>query len=531
MITFQPNCTFPTTDPSGFVDGPNIRSTMNIVWSCVSIIILSTWSVLHLTVPPDITAKSRLQWFRKNIYLLQRKLKWMGIMLVFPEYLLGIGTTNLFAAWVNNPKLKELAQADDVPWSITHTIFANMGGIAIRFSEPGEQEVLNQQCPQPSEPSDLISAEKPISIPEKYDQLSESPVHGPMTQPVTGRKDSRVFIEDKASNDSTSRMPPESEDLPEFIQTFRKKQERHLAGLGEIPWVPFGPHLALATSESHGTQTNIANYNAYHIAPLHGNVWVLDAKQLILARRYEVIQKLPSLRLEEIQDKSKSDGVVRLLAVFQVLWLIVQLIARRIANTPSSALEISTLAFSSCAFIIYMIEWPKPKDVGVPIYLDTDAVVTPAAFSAIAEAAPITFLQTRRYYIPQSCVHQVMEGRFERKHVDRLMIVMSILSITLFGGIHVFAWNLNYPTPVERLLWRISALSVAIAPTISALLVLLESVTLGSTDTFSKWSVTVLAPLYLSSRMYLLAESFRSLYFLPRNGFVATWETNSLHIG
>jgi hypothetical protein len=53
MKTFQPNCTFPPPGPT-FVSGPNVRSTFDIVWSCLSVIILSTWSILHLNVPEQI---------------------------------------------------------------------------------------------------------------------------------------------------------------------------------------------------------------------------------------------------------------------------------------------------------------------------------------------------------------------------------------------------------------------------------------------------------------------------------------------
>ncbi|OQU99761.1 hypothetical protein CLAIMM_05348 [Cladophialophora immunda] len=448
---------------------------MDIIWSCTSIIIISTWSVLHLTVPPDIKPKSKLQVLRKEFYFFGRKISWMGVMLAFPEYLVGISTTNLFASWVNNQHLKELADADDVPWSLTHTTLANMGGIAIRFSDPGDRGVSGGQCQQSSVPGGLASTKEATNVVEERNR-GISPTVAEVLQ-----------------------SPPQIEQMPYFIKEFQRNQEQHLAALGEIPWAPFKPHLALAINarpDTHGLWRSTEKYKAKHIAPLHGNIWILDSKQLALARS-------------------------TLLAI--------HLISRRIADIPSTPLEISTVAFSSCAFIIYMAEWPKPKDVGIPFYFDTSTTVSPATFATIARAAPISFLQTRRYYIPESVVHQVVDGRFEKKHIDRLMVLSSILSITAFGGIHLFAWGLEFPTSVEQLLWRMSALTVAIAPTISALLVLLESVLLQRTDKMSRWSVAVLAPLYLASRVYIMVESFRSLYFLPPQAFVSTWATNAPH--
>jgi hypothetical protein len=535
MIVFRPNCSFPTTEPSGFVYSPNIRSTLDIVWSCTSIIILSTWSVLHLTVPPDIKAKSLRQKFRKQIYLLQRKISWMGIMLMFPEYLLAIGAANWLVARENTRTLEKLAKGDKVPWSRTHTIQADMGGMAVCFSERSKQTTSNRKSRRSSISSDNISREGPISASKRRDQLPDSIVHSPMTQPVNECTYSKKFMEPTVS---ISRMPLESEGLPKFIQDFQKSQKRYLSGLGKIKWEPFGRHLGLAAEYAEDTfHTSPANKTtitkANHLAPLHGNIWILDSKQLALAREHGVIKELPFVYKEEIQDKSKSDGLVRILAVIQVLWLVVQMVSRRIVRVSSSALEFSTLAFSSCAFIIYLIEWRKPKDVAVPIYIKTDAVVSPETFRAVAEAAPTIFMRDRYYCMPQSCVHQVIEGpgRYKGEHVDRLIVLTSILTTTLFGGVHLLAWNLDFPTPVERLLWRTAALSVAIVPTICALLVLVESLVFGTTNRTSKPVVFIFGPLYISSRLYLIVESFRSLYFLPSETFIATWAISSPHIG
>ncbi|KAF2252328.1 hypothetical protein BU26DRAFT_420876 [Trematosphaeria pertusa] len=479
MRSFQPNCTFPRTEPAGFINNPNIRSTLDIVWSCTSIIILSTWSVLHLTVPPDIQAKSKRQIIRKHLYLLQRKLSWMGIMLMFPEYLLAIGASNLFAAIENNRTLQKLAADDGVPWSKTHTIQADMGGVALRFSEH-------------SSTRNSIRGEG-----DKPDRQKDEP--------------------EAVDTDDISRTPSQSDGFPKFLRDFQESQRLHLQGLGEIPWTPFHRHMRLA-AEYIRPADKPGTTQANHLAPLHGNIWVLDSKQLALAREHRVIQRLPCIRLEEIQDKSKTDGLVRSLAVIQVGWLIVQLLVRYVGHLPSSALEFSTLAFSSCAIIIYMIEWNKSKDVAVPIYLDTDAVISSAAFNAIAEAAPTIFLRSRHYYMPQSC------------HIDRLIVLISILSTTLFGGIHLFAWNIEFPTAAEQVLWRTAAILVAVIPSVCALLVLLESLVLGTTDKLSRLSTYIFAPFYLSARVFLIMESFRSLYFLPHDALISTWVAYVPHI-
>lgn len=166
MITFYPNCTLPTGHPSGFVTGPNIRSTLSIVWSCLGVILLSSLSVLHLNVPPPLeTRKSRTRWpwLREMTYPVKIKLPWMALMLAAPEIVVGRAAANLLAAKQNydhlpvqNPQpeegvthargLAQQAKDDEVPWSLTHTILANMGGIAIHFpnlAEPRSAEAMD----------------------------------------------------------------------------------------------------------------------------------------------------------------------------------------------------------------------------------------------------------------------------------------------------------------------------------------------------------------------------------------------------
>lgn len=451
-------------------------------------------------------------------------------MLAFPEYFVGISTANLFSACMNNIHLKSLAAEDGVPWSLTHTVLVNIGGIAIRFPEEASLGGLPSQSP-PGRTNGITPIPASGDKDAPYNSTTFSMEHDSVRQLERARAISQVcaISTDLAEQDSQSTVND-----PTFLHEFEQRQQRHLRGNGNIPWKPFVPHVSLAANarpRRSWIQENRKKYCREQLAPLQGDVWVLDSKQLILARKHKIIERLRSLDVEEIEDKSKIDVFLRILAVVQVLWFAIELMARKVLQVPSSALEISTVAFVACALLLYIIEWPKSKDVSVPFYVPATSLVTPTAFILIAEASPITFLQPRYYYMPQSSVHQVLEGRFKKEHVDRLVVLVSILSIGVYGGIHFFAWNLAFPTPIEKLLWRVSALTVTIAPAISALLVFLEDITIHRTDQLSKWSVAILAPAYLASRMYIVVESFRSLYYLPPEAFVATWVSNAPHFG
>jgi len=85
---FQPQCTIP---PPGtkYVSGPNTRSTLAILWNCLSIL-LCTWSILHLNVPlirpkpPSLLQKWYWQLLDAAV-----KVKWMVLTVLMPQYLMG----------------------------------------------------------------------------------------------------------------------------------------------------------------------------------------------------------------------------------------------------------------------------------------------------------------------------------------------------------------------------------------------------------------------------------------------------------
>ncbi|KAK8164189.1 hypothetical protein IWX90DRAFT_415979 [Phyllosticta citrichinensis] len=64
-----------------------------------------------------------------------------------------------------------------------------------------------------------------------------------------------------------------------------------------------------------------------------------------------------------IQDKSKADGLVKLTAVIQVTWFLLQCITRAAHDLAISPLEAMTLAYVFVVLITYLFWWLKPKDI------------------------------------------------------------------------------------------------------------------------------------------------------------------------
>lgn len=66
---------------------------------------------------------------------------------------------------------------------------------------------------------------------------------------------------------------------------------------------------------------------------------------------------------EEIADRSKSSGLLKLMTCTQASWLVVQTVMRLAEGIPVSELEILTCAYITCALVVYGFWWHKPYDV------------------------------------------------------------------------------------------------------------------------------------------------------------------------
>lgn len=58
FTSFDTNCTIPDQGYN-YVQGPNTRGSLQIVWSCLATLIASTYTVLHLNMLPQRAGSSR----------------------------------------------------------------------------------------------------------------------------------------------------------------------------------------------------------------------------------------------------------------------------------------------------------------------------------------------------------------------------------------------------------------------------------------------------------------------------------------
>ncbi|KAG2342606.1 hypothetical protein BDR05DRAFT_990208 [Suillus weaverae] len=87
---------------------------------------------------------------------------------------------------------------------------------------------------------------------------------------------------------------------------------------------------------------------------------------------------MPVISEEEIEDRSKGDGLSKGIALLQLVWFAIQFFARYINNLPNTLLETDALAIAALTCISYGLWWKKPKDVRCPYIVHWKAAASPS---------------------------------------------------------------------------------------------------------------------------------------------------------
>ncbi|KAH7081698.1 hypothetical protein BKA63DRAFT_215746 [Paraphoma chrysanthemicola] len=291
---------------------------------------------------------------------------------------------------------------------------------------------------------------------------------------------------------------------------------------------------------------------------------------------------------KEICDKGKADNLIKALTITQILWLLVQSIARVIQHLPLTTLELSTLAYIPCATLIYFLWWDKPYEVNVPTSVqlipqahlqdDTTSVPVDAGASlpgvgqTTANVSPVhagavpadvvsvsnkyDSLHARRNWIDTVKdsvnsfeLYPMLHSVSLEKHGNLSKWDAVFLSAVFFvvGAIHLTGWNFDFATSLEQNLWRGCSLITAFSLPLLWLDVFVIQSVMGRAvkrlvrrPIFKRkwveaWTmlVAVLATsLYCLARLYLIIEVFVGLRATPKAAFkTPEWSKFVPHFG
>jgi len=111
-----------------------------------------------------------------------------------------------------------------------------------------------------------------------------------------------------------------------------------------------------------------ADMGGYVLDPPDFPPFPLNAKQVhyLITKNY-IDYDLVAITSEAIDDKNKSDGMARIITMVQVLWFVIDTIARAAQGLAISTLELSTIAYVWCSIGTYFFWRHKPQDINVPV--------------------------------------------------------------------------------------------------------------------------------------------------------------------
>ena len=77
--------------------------------------------------------------------------------------------------------------------------------------------------------------------------------------------------------------------------------------------------------------------------------------------------EFPTVTVEEIGDRSKSDGFSKTIALGQTFWFVAQCLARIIQHLDLTLVELLTLSLAVLNGVMYFLWWNKSLDVRCPV--------------------------------------------------------------------------------------------------------------------------------------------------------------------
>lgn len=261
---------------------------------------------------------------------------------------------------------------------------------------------------------------------------------------------------------------------------------------------------------------------------------------------------MPTITKEEIWDKSKADMFAKTIASFQAVWLVAQVIARAIQHLPVTLLELSTVALITCTGAALFFWFRKPLNVETPTMLNLEITIAEVLVQAGDKAetpfqdTPLDFVEPNLYTSSQMPMGQfwgVQERplpRFPNDRDSRLHNLPTIIILAIptasFSLLHLIAWNFEFPTREEQLMWRWTCISMGIILGIGCFVEAISIVVDGYTTTGLttlngyklRWPTNLLflipGFLYMSSRLIVIVEVVISLRLLPSGCFeVVDW--------
>lgn len=207
---------------------------------------------------------------------------------------------------------------------------------------------------------------------------------------------------------------------------------------------------------------------------------------------------------KQIDQRSKSDWLAKLIAIGQATWFAASLLSRLVEHQQISPLEDMAFAYVVCGLAMFVGWFNCPQDVQEPFHVRLRAA---AAADKVVEPGQGRDSPIVSQEIP-----------------DLVLAITTLLLLMVFVGIHLAAWNYPFPSEVEAWLWR----GASIATWCSGTGVVFYMIA----DEGSKFSLTLMMLVYSICRLIVIGVAFAAFRSAPVGIYEKpSWSAYWGHIG
>ena len=273
---------------------------------------------------------------------------------------------------------------------------------------------------------------------------------------------------------------------------------------------------------------------------------------------------------ETILDRAESSSLSKAVLIVQVEWFCTNCASRLIQRLPLSLLEVSTAAHGFCTLLTYFVWWSKPTNVATPTIMrgkdarevyallkcsdvEYEEALEVARKRAAGDSSGLTGREkiilaanALQHLLPDpqgppghhsgrfhGHRRNVIPGALGRESASNAVyeVIAIAVSPALYGVIHFLAWNDHFPTPLERVLWRVSSVVVTCSGIVGIPLSSASNV-IGNHFSGAIFVGTTVFTFLLTptahvvSSGFLIVESFRQLFFLEPAAYQLPFWTN-----
>ncbi|KAF8252537.1 hypothetical protein K440DRAFT_631337 [Wilcoxina mikolae CBS 423.85] len=488
--TASDNITALHTTAPPWVSGPRTRGTFQILYSCMFTLGLCVYTAIHLNVPLS-DDKSQVSYYL-------RKAKWVLVALFGPEVV-------LYSAWDQWRRARQFCNE----FNGIAKAFNNRAQLSTLPKSREDNQLLDTSTPNSDKPGSVVAvnqsdAEDEPGTHSKEIQNTSTPnsdkpesivaviQSGPEAEPKTQSKEIQDTSTPNGDKPEPAEAAPQSDSEAE--PKTQSKEIQHLE-LQDGFYAVMGGYVADLPAGWYEPVTLSGADKRYRPA----GRYTLTPTGLIELAEKDIFVAIPT---KTVQDKSKANVLAKFLVCFQVSFLVVQSIARKASGLPLTLLEVHTLVHVVCALFMYTLWFHKPLDIQDPTVVEPKKDV-------------ISGLALGQWGIPRvySRAGNIIVYWEDQTYIQ--LFLGLLLLCAAYGGIHMAAWNFQFPTQVEHSLWKVACITAVCGSMVTPAWVLLVSRMDGTEPDISSEFQTAMSRLGDAWRLINSGKRIEYGFFIP----------------